>query len=306
MRFLDANVFLRCWTGDDQAKAQACYDLFQRLGQGEDEAMTCEAVIAEVVYILSRGFTSNSQIARRVTKNWAARNLFCIACDADKLWPMPNNAVVSDFNCPNCSSKYQLKSKGGPFGLKVANSEYSKKIAAIEQGNVPHYAFLQYLPVAPKLWLVRDVFVIPSHFFSRAVIEQRRALSHTAQRSGWVGSNILLGNLPVDARVAVVTGGQVRDRNEVRQKWRRFEFLASPGARGGWGADVWSCVQRLRAETRSTTFTLQAFYSRFVDELRARYPENNNVDAKIRQQLQVLRDGGVLQFLGAGSYEIVQ
>lgn len=39
------------------------------------------------------------------------------------------------------------------------------------------------------------------------------------------------------------------------------------------------------------------------DELRAHYPANRFVDAKIRQSLQVLRDQGVLRFLGAGRYE---
>jgi hypothetical protein len=41
----------------------------------------------------------------------------------------------------------------------------------------------------------------------------------------------------------------------------------------------------------------------FADELRAQYPANRFVDAKIRQSLQVLRDQGVLRFLGGGRYE---
>jgi predicted nucleic acid-binding protein len=50
---LDSNVFLRFLTGDDPAKARASQLLFERLEAGEDEATTCEAVIAEVVYVLS-------------------------------------------------------------------------------------------------------------------------------------------------------------------------------------------------------------------------------------------------------------
>lgn len=42
---------------------------------------------------------------------------------------------------------------------------------------------------------------------------------------------------------------------------------------------------------------------RHADELRAEYPANRFVEAKIRQSLQVLRDQGVLRFLGAGQYE---
>ena len=53
MRFLDTNVILRYLTGDDETKAQACYELFQRAKQGEEELFTCEAIVTEVVYVLS-------------------------------------------------------------------------------------------------------------------------------------------------------------------------------------------------------------------------------------------------------------
>ncbi len=36
--------------------------------------------------------------------------------------------------------------------------------------------------------------------------------------------------------------------------------------------------------------------------LQARHPQNNNIRPKIRQQLQVLRDKGVIEFLGRGLY----
>ena len=53
MRFLDANVILRYLTRDDEAKAEACYELFQRVQRGEEEISTFEAIVAEVVYVLS-------------------------------------------------------------------------------------------------------------------------------------------------------------------------------------------------------------------------------------------------------------
>ncbi len=53
MRFLDTNVILRYLTRDDEAKAQACYALFQRVKLGEEEVFTCEAIVTEVVYVLS-------------------------------------------------------------------------------------------------------------------------------------------------------------------------------------------------------------------------------------------------------------
>ena len=53
MRFLDTNVILRYLTRDDETKAQACYELFQRVKQGEEELFTCEAIVTEVAYVLS-------------------------------------------------------------------------------------------------------------------------------------------------------------------------------------------------------------------------------------------------------------
>ena len=53
MEFLDTNIILRYLTKDDEAKAEACYELFEQVRQGNKELFTCEAVIAEVVYVLS-------------------------------------------------------------------------------------------------------------------------------------------------------------------------------------------------------------------------------------------------------------
>jgi hypothetical protein len=41
-----------------------------------------------------------------------------------------------------------------------------------------------------------------------------------------------------------------------------------------------------------------------VRVLKAKHPSNHNVRAKIRQQLQFLRDKGVLDFVGRGQYRM--
>ena len=53
MKFLDTNIFVRYLAADDEAKTEACFELFQRLGRGAETATTSETVIAEVVYVLS-------------------------------------------------------------------------------------------------------------------------------------------------------------------------------------------------------------------------------------------------------------
>lgn len=53
MRFLDTNVFIRYLTRDDAAKAAASMALFERLNRGDEEVITSEAVIAEVIFVLT-------------------------------------------------------------------------------------------------------------------------------------------------------------------------------------------------------------------------------------------------------------
>ena len=184
----------------------------------------------------------------------------------------------------------------------MTNSAYGPKMEAIEKGLAPHYAFLRY---CREPWSVTDLFVVPGYFLTPAVIEKRPPLKDTARRGGWVGSNILLGSLAPEARVTLVSEGHLRPPAEARQDWQKFAFLgAAPEARGGWGADVLTCVRTLVAELGEEEFTLQQFYSRFEDELQRRHPGNQNVQPKIRQQMQVLRDGGVLDFLDPGRYRI--
>jgi type II restriction enzyme len=43
----------------------------------------------------------------------------------------------------------------------------------------------------------------------------------------------------------------------------------------------------------------------FERELAAIYPGNHNIRAKVRQQLQVLRNAGFIEFLGNGSYRLL-
>lgn len=59
MRFLDTNIFLRYLVRDDADKATACYQLLHRVDLGQEQVTTCEAVIAETVYVLSSRSTYN-------------------------------------------------------------------------------------------------------------------------------------------------------------------------------------------------------------------------------------------------------
>ena len=253
-------------------------------------------------FSVAEGYKSPSQVARLVTEDWARRNLYCLSCICDKLTAEPANTRVRDYICPSCCATYQLKSSRGRFGASVTNSAYAPKMAAIEQGRAPHYAFLQYSLDQAQ---VTDLFLVPGHLLNAGMIAQRKPLSSTARRAGWVGSNILLGHLPSDVRVTVISTGIARSPEQARADWKRYSFLQTDyRAKGGWGADVLLCTRTLSRETSSLEFTLQEFYHRFAKELQLRYPSNQHVEAKIRQQLQVLRDGSILTFIGKGRYRL--
>jgi type II restriction enzyme len=74
---------------------------------------------------------------------------------------------------------------------------------------------------------------------------------------------------------------------------------AIPTSVRGWTLDVLNVLRRLGRHD----FSLKEVYG-FENELQAAHPGNRNVRPKIRQQLQVLRDAGLLSFTGAGRYSL--
>ena len=84
--------------------------------------------------------------------------------------------------------------------------------------------------------------------------------------------------------------------------WKSTLFLRRTSIEArGWLIEVMKAVDAIGR----TEFDLSDVYA-FEHQLSAIYPGNNNVRPKIRQQLQVLRDNGYLEFLGGGRYRLRQ
>lgn len=66
----------------------------------------------------------------------------------------------------------------------------------------------------------------------------------------------------------------------------------------GWKKEVFKCVQSLENQV----FTSKEMKS-FEEKFKQLYPTNTEIAAKIRQQLQELRDLGLIEFLGNGNYK---
>lgn len=246
---------------------------------------------------LAKGYKSPSQRARILTEAWAGKNLYCASCDRDRLDPAPDNTRVYDFVCPGCTESYQLKSRGAPLGRKVVDAAYEPMMESIRRNRAPNLFLLHY---DRGRYCAENLLVVPRFFLSPSCIEARRPLSSKARRAGWVGCNILLSQLPDEGRIPVIKDKAVVSPSEVRAEYDRFRFLARETSESrGWTADILRVVEGLGKKD----FTLADVYA-FEDELKRLHPRNRNVRPKIRQQLQVLRDKGVLSFVERGRYRL--
>jgi type II restriction enzyme len=240
-------------------------------------------------------YASPSQRARIFTESWVAAYLFCPNCGAARMAKRPNNAPLADFHCAECREEFELKSKKGPMGPKVADGAYGAKLKRLASDTNPNLTLMSY---DLARFQVTDLFFVPKQFFVREIIEERPPLAPTARRAGWIGSNILLSEVPASGKVWFVRGGEALAKADVLEQWRRTLFLreARPAARG-WLIEVMKCVELIGREA----FSLDDVYA-FEDRLSRLYPENRHVREKIRQQLQVLRDRGWVEFVGRGRY----
>ena len=250
---------------------------------------------------LDRASISNyknpSQKARVLTEKWGLNNLYCPACTSNRVIKKPNNEEAVDFACPKCDAPFQLKARQNPIGRKVADAAYKAMKRALLSDRFPHLVVMHYNIDMLK---VLNVLIIPKHFLSLSAIESRQPLAPTARRAGWIGCNIVLDHVPPDGRISLVDGGIVRDKNDVRTKFQLSHGLSNVETlKRGWVLDV---LTALRSLSRAK-FTLSEAYN-LENMLSVRHPENRHVRAKIRQQLQVLRDLGYLSFLGHGAYRL--
>jgi type II restriction enzyme len=79
----------------------------------------------------------------------------------------------------------------------------------------------------------------------------------------------------------------------------RQECLCYIAEKRGWTLDVLNVVRAIN----KPEFSLAEVYAH-AEELGKLHPGNRNIQPKIRQQLQELRDMGMVEFLGRGEYRM--
>ena len=242
---------------------------------------------------LAKNYTSESQKIRVLSEDWVAKQSYCPSCNAEPLVEIANNQPVADFYCAHCSEEYELKSKKAKLSQIINDGAYDTMIERINSDNNPNFFFLTY----SQALSVNNFLIIPKQFFKPDMIIKRKPLSLTAKRAGWVGCNIDLRKVPESGKVFLVKDQQVIPRDDVTEQFQKTLFLRQQSQQTrGWTLDIWQCIDKLDAN-----FSLNQAYA-FADLIKHKHPANNHIKDKIRQQLQVLRDKGIIEFTGRGQY----
>ncbi len=243
-------------------------------------------------------YQSGSQKARVLTEGWLEENMFCPRCGAIHIKKFPNNKPVADFFCLQCKSEFELKSKSGSIKNKVNDGAYNTMISRITSNNNPDFFFMNY---SKSNLQVKDILFIPKHFFTPSIIEKRKPLIDTARRAGWTGCNILIKEIPEQGKIPIILNGVEQDIEYIIRQVKMSDGLIQKDISDrGWLFDILNIVNKL-----STVFSLSDIYA-FEEFLFSKHLKNHNIKAKIRQQLQILRDKGFLEFLGKGVYRKIE
>lgn len=248
--------------------------------------------------VVAEAYRSGSQQTRVITEAWGASNLYCPNCPSPQLTRLQHNTKASDYRCPNCRLWYQLKGQRSPINRQIVDGAFAAMTEAILNDRTPNFYLMHY---ELTTWTVTNLLLIPSFAFPLSAIVKRNPLSPTARRAGWIGCNIVLNRIPEDARIHVVHERKAAPAEEVRAKFRRVKPLAEiEAAQRGWTLDVLNAIRTLS----KPEFTTDEAYQ-LIPELQRLHPGNKHVREKIRQQLQVLRDTGLLTHVSRGHWRIV-
>ena len=245
--------------------------------------------------ISSLHYKSKSQIARVQTEQWAAENLYCPSCGG-RLKTCQANTKTKDFDCLVCGIPFQLKSQQHSIGMYIQGADYNTFLQTIrDRKQNPTLILLHY-----DAMYVMNVLLIHSDAITEECIKARTQLGIHARRAGWQGCTIALPRILRSARIPVVAFGHILNVDEVKRTWKyTSRILDIIMQLTGWQRTLVEYIDRL-----GDHFSLTDVYT-FEQEFSSMYPRNTNIRPKIRQQLQFLRDKGILEFNGKGKYSRV-
>src|SRR3984957_6116188 len=158
-----------------------------------------------------------TQKIRIMSEHWVSTQVYYPNCGNVSVTGYKNNSPVADFFCSNCDEDYELKGHRTALGVKIVDGAYRTMMERLRASNNPNLLLLEY---DIQRLEVRNLLVIPKQFFIPDIIEERRPLSASARRAGWVGCNIRLDGIPNAGRIFLVRNGAIEPTKDVIEKWR--------------------------------------------------------------------------------------
>ena len=224
------------------------------------------------------------------------RNGYCPCCGNKPIKKFTNNKPVADFFCPQCSEEYELKSKKqNTIGKTVPDGAYRTMLERIQSDTNPNFFFLAYKKAD---YSVQQLMLVPKHFITADMIVPRK--KGIPNRPDYIMCSMNIASLPESGKILLIDKAKTIEPETVLKQWQANLFLRGQKAgKKGWLLAIMKCIDKLPEK-----FTLAQMYE-FETQLSIQFPENNHIKDKIRQQLQILRDQNMIEFVGRGIYRKV-
>ncbi len=240
-----------------------------------------------------------TQAIKKLSEFWVANNIFCPICWS-ALIQHKIDKPVNDLFCRDCKENFELKSSKWNLWNTILWGAYDVMIK--EMTNNPMHLFV--LKYAED-YTIKNFLVVPKYFFIPEIIKKRNT-SKVKQKNWttrlWTWWNIMFDKIPESWKIHYISNGTYKTRTEILKEWEKIKFLEEEKTSSKWWIfDIMICIEKLNKRE----FHLKEL-DVFLDELQLKYPNNNFIKDKIRQQLQKLRDNWYLEFIDwKGNYRLL-
>ncbi len=235
---------------------------------------------------------SKSKAVQKSTEKWGAENLYCPKCLLQLTYV---DETVKDYDCIPCNESYQLKSQSKSITKDVQGADYNKIIEAINDKTHPSLLVLQY---DPTTMFVTNVVAIHRNCLSACCVDKNKSPVRGRKSVKYL-CKFLMPEILRTGRVPIVSFGNVIPKTTVQSLWLQAETVTSLMASydDGWRREVVRYIDQL-----GTSFNTKDVYA-CADQATAKYPANNNVQAKVRQIIQDLERSSLIRRVRRGYYE---
>lgn len=243
---------------------------------------------------ISGKYKNKSQKARVITETWVLDNFRCPFCHS-KLTQYTANNKCADYYCKKCNEDFELKTINGKFSKnKMNGAGYQATLDKINSDKSSHWILLEH-----DDFIVNGLTFIPKYFFYDEMIEPRKKLTERAKRHGWQGCRIALNMIPSFGKISYIKNNKEVDKKIIAYKLEKASaFIKSNLKNKNWKLEILSIVDSMP----ETIFSTSDLYE-FIPMLEKKHPDNHNIDAKIRETLQQLRDEGFVKFLDTDGFK---